>query len=605
MSVLSRLKIWLLLPLLLVTLPLSAQERATGPLGSAFVDDEGILWLRASDGWHRRTAGLPTTGVYPFEEPRAVRLTSVSTTADGLYLVTSGRELFRGRPGAWESLAGRDELGTYAYLTGAASHPWRNQTIAVGTSFHGLFLSRDGGDHWEDLSSRLPSLIRGAGYMEEISSLAFHPNGRDLYLLADFGRTLWRVDLSEESRAPAVSVALPAELRRGRRLHLSHDGVLLLTGEKEHAHSRSAYELHAEGWTLRGEEPLPGRPVTPSEAELRRREIAGGKRGIYVPVLQARGAALERHIAFAKRNDINAFVIDFKDDSGRITFDANLPMTRETGARRAFFDLDRLVRRLHEEGIYLIGRVVVFKDEQLHAYQNGRYAIRDRYSGDVWGVPLPSREVDGELLEATLREHWVDPYSREVWEYNVSIAEELQRRGVDEIQFDYIRFPSDGPVSRMSFPHRRESMGKEEALQSFLTLARERISIPIGVDVFGFNGYYEMDYLGQNISLISRYVDVISPMFYPSHFAEEFLGDLPYLERARAIYRRGTDRARLIADDHALIRPYVQAFLIGGELRMEEPEYKTYLQEQLEGTQEGSGDGYLLWNFSGRYYMVE
>lgn len=605
MRVLRPLQLLLLWFVMLAPLTLTAQERATGPLGSALIDDAGILWLRASDGWHRRTEGLPTREVYPFQEPLPIQMTSVTTTHDGTLLATSGRALFRGRPGAWEQLAGRESFGTYAYLTSAASHPWRSQTIAVGTSFHGLFLSRDGGKGWEDLSNRVPTLLRGAGYVEQISSIAYHPNGRDLYILADYGRELLRLDLSEGSNSPAVAVELPEEVLRGRRLRLSGEDALILTAESGGRSALTAYELHVEGWTSRGEESLPGGAEGPTEQQLRRREIAGEKRGIYVPFLQARGAELERHITFAKRHEINAFVIDFKDDSGRITFDAELPMARETGARRNFLDLDSLVERLDEAGIYLIGRVVVFKDEQLQGYQDGRFAIRDRISGDIWGVPLPAREVDGELLEATLREHWVDPYSREVWEYNVSIAEELERRGVDEIQFDYIRFPSDGPVSRMSFPHRREGMGQEEALESFLSLARERLSLPIGVDVFGFNGYYEMDYLGQNISLISRHVDVISPMFYPSHFADAFLGKLPYLQRARTIYERGSERARLIARDRAIIRPYVQAFLIGAELRMEEPEYKRYLQKQVEGAQAGSADGHLLWNFSGRYYMVE
>lgn len=599
------LQLLLLCFVLLTSLTLAAQERPTGPLGSALVDEAGGLWLRASDGWHRRTEGLPTREVYPFDRPLPIRMTSVTTTADGAFLASSGRALFRGRPGAWEQIASRESFGTYAYLTSTASHPWRNQTIVVGTSFHGLFVSREGGREWRDLNHRLPTLLRGAGYVEEISSIAFHPNGRDLYILADYGRELLRLDLSEGSDTPARAVQLPEGIVRGRRLRLSGEGVLILTAENGSRGTLSAYQLHVEGWTPHGEESLPGGVEEPTENEIRRREIAGEKRGIYVPFLQARGAELDRHITFAKRHEINAFVIDFKDDSGRITFDAELPMARETGARRNFLNLDRLVERLDQEGIYLIGRVVVFKDEQLQNYEEGRFAIRDRFSGEVWGVPLPAREVNGELLEATLREHWVDPYSREVWEYNVSIAEELERRGVDEIQFDYIRFPSDGPVSRMSFPHRREGMGKEGALESFLSLARERVSIPIGVDVFGFNGYYEMDYLGQNISLISRHVDVISPMFYPSHFADEFLGELPYLRRAHAIYERGSDRARLIAGDRAIIRPYIQAFLIGRELRMEEPEYKRYLREQVEGAEAGTADGHLLWNFSGRYYMVE
>ncbi|MFW5811713.1 MAG: putative glycoside hydrolase [Alkalispirochaetaceae bacterium] len=219
---------------------------------------------------------------------------------------------------------------------------------------------------------------------------------------------------------------------------------------------------------------------------------------------------------------------------------------------------------------------------------------------------LPHRGCrGGEDRPGNLREHWVDQSSPEVWEYNVALAEELAARGVDEIQFDYIRFPSDGPTERIAHPYHREGMSREDALESFLTLARKRIAVPVGVDVFGFNGFYEMDYLGQNIKLLAGLVDVISPMWYPSHFSREFLPGMSYLDWARAIHELGSRRGRLITGDRAIIRPYVQAFLIGGELEMDEPTYRRYLIEQLEGAEAGGSDGYLLWNFSGRYYMVE
>ncbi|MFW6249479.1 MAG: putative glycoside hydrolase [Alkalispirochaetaceae bacterium] len=594
-----------LLILLLLPFSLAAQEHPSGPLGSALVDEAGMLWVRTARGWERRMDGLPTRQVYPFDQPRPLRLTGVSSAPGGTFLLTSSTELFRGRPGDWQRVVSRDRLGTYAYLTTGAAHPRESETIALGTSFHGLFLSDDGGESWKDLSDRLPSLLRGAGYMEEIGSLTFDRSGESLYLLSNFGASLLRLEISGGSDSPARSVALPPEIERGRMLHRAADGALVLSGEVAGTEELAAYELATEGWVRRGEEPHPAAVGELSDSERSRRALAADKRGIYIPILQARGDELERHIEFAKRHDINAFVMDFKDDWGRITFDAELPMARRVGSRRAYLHLDELVQRLEEAEIYLIGRVVVFKDRELHGYAEGRYAIRDRKNGGLWGVPLSPPEVEGEPTEETLREHWVDPYSQDVWEYNVSLAEELERRGVDEIQFDYIRFPSDGPVDRMSFPHGRKGMGKEEALESFLTMARERLTLPISVDVFGFNGYYEMDYLGQNIAMISRKVDVISPMLYPSHFAREFLGELPYLDRARAIYENGSSRARRIADNRAIIRPYIQAFLVGGELEMEESEYRRYLEEQVSGARAGNASGHLLWNNSGRYYMVE
>lgn len=595
-----------LLVALLFLLPpfLTAQERAATPLGDAVIGDSGALWVRDRDGWRRGDVGLPGRRVYPFEEERAPRLTSVAETADEELLLTGGRKLYRGGPGSWSELTDRREFGTYAYLTAVAGNPRKPETVAIGTSFHGLFISDDNGDSWTDITDRFPELDRGAGYYEDIASLAFGPAGESLYVLADLGRRLYRLDLTDpDSRG--VAVPLPPGIREARELR-SAGAALLLTAETETAGELSAYTLAEDRWARSGSALLPGTGEESDSEAQRRRALASGRRGIFVPFLQARGEALEEKIAFAERNGINAFVIDFKDDWGRVTFDAELPMARRIGATRGYLDLDHLVRRLNEAGIYLIGRVVVFKDRQLHGYDDHRYALRDMGSGEPWGVTLPARETkSGETLPATLREHWVDQYSPEVWEYNVSLAEELARRGVDEIQFDYIRFPSDGPVRNIDYSHRPDGMEKEEALESFLSLARERIRIPIGVDVFGFNGYYEMDYLGQNIALIARHVDVISPMYYPSHFASRFLGEVEYIERAGVIYRNGTDRAARIVRDRALIRPYVQAFLIGSELEMDEPRYRRYLEEQIRGSEAGAGDGYLLWNFSGRYYMVE
>lgn len=593
------------LPVILLPLRLPAQERPGNPLGSAVVDNQGLLWIRDNEGWRQTDRGLPKRRVYPFLGERPPRITGVGEAADGSLLLATGRELYRGSPGNWKLVTRRDRFGTYAYFTAVAGDPAGGDTIALGSSFHGLFLSEDGGEHWADLTARVPQLSRGAGYYEDIIALAFAPSGNELYILAALGETLYRLDL-EDAEAPAEKLALPPGVDRARDIRSDGGGALLLTGQELRKNQLTAYELLGDQWHRHGSALLPGTSGERAEADLRRRETATGRRGIYVPFLQAEGESLEKHIAFAERHGINAFVIDFKDDWGRVTFDAELPMAREVGSRRGYLNLDSLVERLDEAGIYLIGRVVVFKDRELHGYQDGRYALRNRRTGEPWGVSLPARRTEsGETLPETLREHWVDQYAPEVWEYNVSLAEELSQRGVDEIQFDYIRFPSDGPVSEIDYSHRPDGMGKEEALESFLALARERLETPIGVDVFGFNGYYEMDYLGQNIALIARYVDVISPMYYPSHFASKFLGDLDYLDRARAIYRNGTGRASRITGETAIIRPYVQAFLIGSELEMDRPTYLEYLEEQIHGSRAGGGDGYLLWNYSGRYYMVE
>jgi hypothetical protein len=264
-----------------------------------------------------------------------------------------------------------------------------------------------------------------------------------------------------------------------------------------------------------------------------------------------------------------------------------------------------MVQKVHASGLYLVARVVVFRDRQLYNADGYAYAVWDRVNKGPWR--FLKKSVDPDTGEETLvqGEYWVDPYSEAVWRYNADIAREIQERGVDEVQFDYIRFPSDGDLSRISYRYRREGMGKLEALESFLKLAREKISIPISTDVYGYCGWARIsNWVAQNIELFSRYVDVISPMYYPSHFPRAFLGSMDYLARAKFIYSEGGDRAAEIVQGRSIIRPYVQAFRIGGELSFPPAVYSSYLVNQVQGVLLGASSGFTLWNASNDYYML-
>ncbi len=217
------------------------------------------------------------------------------------------------------------------------------------------------------------------------------------------------------------------------------------------------------------------------------------------------------------------------------------------------------------------------------------------------------KSVDEETGEESFYqgEYWVDPYSEYVWDYNIAIAKELQDKGVDEVQFDYIRFPSDGDLGRITWRFRREGMGKLEALESFLAKARESLSIPLSTDVYGYCGWARIsNWVAQNIEMFSRYVDVVQPMFYPSHFPRDFLGSMEYLPRAKYIYQEGTRRAAYMVEGRSIIRPYVQAFRIGGELAFNQHVYSAYLVNQVQGSLQGAASGFTLWNASNDYYMV-
>ena len=321
---------------------------------------------------------------------------------------------------------------------------------------------------------------------------------------------------------------------------------------------------------------------------------------------KASGRYLDEHLAFLKRHGLNSMVVDCKEDYGVVAYDTRLEWPRRIGAVRPYFKIDELVAKAHAAGIYLIGRILVFRDKGLYNAPGYPYAAWDRVSNEPWRYLTTDTDPETGEQRTSQGEYWVDPYCEDVWRYNIDIAREVQDRGFDEIQFDYIRFPSDGPLSRLTWRFQKPGMGKVEALESFLKAVRAEISIPISTDVYGYCGWARIsNWVAQNIEVFSRYVDVIQPMFYPSHFPRDFLGSLSYVdERARTIYRDGSNRAVGIVDGRCLIRPFVQAFRIGGETSFSTATTSTYLVSQVQGALASAASGFTLWNASNDYYMV-
>ena len=149
-----------------------------------------------------------------------------------------------------------------------------------------------------------------------------------------------------------------------------------------------------------------------------------------------------------------------------------------------------------------------------------------------------------------------------------------------------------------------EGMTRLDALESFLQRARAGLSIPISVDIYGYNGYFITDHLGQNMLMMSKYVDAISAMLYPSHFWKTFLPNMDYLDRAHIIYQDGSDRTWMNTGRRVHVRPWVQTFLLAGERQMSDQRISDYVDKQLDGVAKSKASGFLLWNSSNRYYMV-
>jgi hypothetical protein len=615
---------------LLVTLdaPAALEGRSEGR------GDRGVslaLVLRAADGhryalteggevlfsadrgrsWSNRSAGLPKKQVWPFngEEHRACTALAVQPGSWRRVAATTKKHLFisdnAGR--SWQRVPLGPPVKGTNYLTAVCFVPGDEDALYLGTSFNGLFFTRNGGESWEKISEPMQTLYRGAGFYEEISALTMSADEPGvLYLASRFDRSLYRY---ERSSGRVTETPFPGEMEEFHALSSRGSGRHAV--ELHGARRRYLYQPASQKWR---EKPA---LLLREQAEVVPRGAAQGgtaaegvpdyadRRGIYLNSWNASGSSLDEHLRFMERHGFDTIVVDVKDDWGKLTYDSDLSAPRRYGAVRGNLNLDRLLEKAHARGFYVVGRIVVFKDRELYHARGQRYAIWDTEENGPWGHKVEEEDPETGKLRKVQREFWVDPFSEEVWDYNIAIAEELEERGIDEIQFDYIRFPSDGDLSTVRYRHRRPGMLKVEAIESFMRKVDREIGIPISTDLYGFNSWYRMgNWIGQDITMLSRYADVICPMYYPSHFPSSFLSGNDYLRRAYTIYHTGTLRARQLVEGRSVIRPYVQAFRVGRELRMEEPTYYRYLALQLQGVADAGGSGYTLWNNANRYYMV-
>lgn len=562
-----------------------------------------VLSVDNGKTWVQRNNGLPIKIVYPFGGNEYRRLTSlyVDPLNYDRLAITDSLSLFLSLDGGWnwERIETGGPVKRSNYFTSVSLDSENKDRIILGTSFNGIFETKNMGQSWQKISIDLEPLYRGAGFYEEISGLGIDPvDSNKIYVASGFSNGVFSGNFIDNTLVPLV---IPLSITSGtiKGFDVKREGLGIYSDNIFYYS-----EYGNDSWKSIS-------PLFVNDHGYDRPEKAGrnsssaDKTGIYVNSFHGSGTELDKHIAFIKEQGLNSMVVDMKDDEGKITYGTSLSLPLALGAVRKRFDLSLLLKKAKENNIYVIGRIVVFKDPMLYRYSDSAYAIWDYKKESPWGNLI--KQTDSETAEESWvqYEHWVDPFSEFVWQYNTAIAEELQSLGVDEIQFDYIRFPSDGDLSTAQYRNKRPGMTKIDALESFMRVVREKIFIPISTDLYGFNSWYRMgNWIGQNIEMLADYVDVISPMYYPSHFPSSFLSGMDYLDRAKYIYSEGTRRAGIITRNRALIRPYVQAFLIGKELNMEYEEYTRYLEVQIEGLIETGGSGYTMWNNSNRYYMV-
>jgi hypothetical protein len=325
--------------------------------------------------------------------------------------------------------------------------------------------------------------------------------------------------------------------------------------------------------------PVADRPVV---ATPQPRPLPAEVRGVHVTVaLASIPGKLEEYMKL-RSSGLNTIELDVKDENGEIGFvPSKVPLASQVGAAMSFYKPREVVRLARKYGLYLVGRVVVFEDPKLSA---GRpdMAIQRR-DGSIWrtGAGLG----------------WTNPYDRRVWAYNVSIAEVAARAGFDEIQFDYVRFPSDGDVEGAVYP-RRTATPPGWVIPQFVQYASKRLK-PLGVrvsaDVFGLSASRDLG-IGQIPRRIARYVDAIYPMVYPSHYNPGEYGIAePNAQPGETVFTSLAHFKRELRGRDAEIIPWLQDFSIGREYTLDE------VRAQIESARLQESRGYMLWNAAGVY----
>ena len=286
------------------------------------------------------------------------------------------------------------------------------------------------------------------------------------------------------------------------------------------------------------------------------------------------------------RTELNAVVIDVKGDRGWIIYPTRVEQALAAGAQgpATLRDFDAMMADLKARGVYTVARIVTFKDNIL-ATARPDLAILDTRTGKPW--------MDRENLA------WVDPFREEVWAYNIAIAKEAIDRGFDEVQFDYVRFPTDGKLQAAKYarPVTRET--RLPTIAAFLERARKELGARgayVAADLFGYTAFNANDTdIGQRIEELAPHLDYICPMVYPSGYHVGIPGFRNPVQNAYAVVRESVRLIRTrAAHTPARVRPWLQDFK---DYAFDRRIFGvSEIRGQIRGADEGGGSGWMLWN---------
>lgn len=299
-------------------------------------------------------------------------------------------------------------------------------------------------------------------------------------------------------------------------------------------------------------------------------------------------ATIKKILNIVNKKEVNAIVVDVKNEYGTTLYKTSFKQANIYGAhkKRAKIDIKKFIKKMKEKNIYLIARIVTFKDE-LQASHNPNYAIKNR-KNKIW------RNHDNMA--------WVDPYDTRSHNYAISIAEDAAKIGFDEINFDYIRFPAK---TNLKLSKKNTQKNRIKAISDFLDTAKQRLKkygVYISVDTYGNILWTKKgdNNIGQTVKSLAEHADYLAPMLYPSGFAKGSFGKKnPSSHPFIVIYRSIKHVEKII--EPSRVRPWLQHFKDYAHTRKFYRKFE--VTEQIRATEKMNTNGWMMWSSSNRYYV--
>jgi hypothetical protein len=405
-----------------------------------------------------------------------------------------------------------------------------------------------------------------------------------------------------ESGKPIVNATVIATPSRSgsdvafSRIDKSADGAFTLSGLPE----QGFIQILAPGYRKQVIEIKPG--SIPAEIKLEPFQV----RALYVTAAVAsRPNLLVKYFDMIDRTELNAIVIDLKsdlrDDLGLVYYDSQVPIVKELGTSSPNMDIKAILAEAKARGIYTIARVHIFSHDNVLADARPDWGARDRVTGEVF-ADYPTPEI---------RYAWLDPWNQNVWDYNIQLSVEAAQLGFDEINYDYIRFPSlefaADDKDRLQLSREGTAQERFDNISEMLKRSQRAINGSgafLSVDVFGYVAFQPVELIGQSVASMAPYTDYMCPMVYPSHFVPgEFGFDNPAEHPYEIIQKSMEAGLKQIDGQRARLRPWLQDFTliwVPDELLVEYG--PDQVRAQINAVDDSAESvGWILYDSSNRY----